>query len=543
MQRRVQNIAEGFVESAQKHASKTALIEAKSGVSIDFAALNERSDLYARFFSENGIQVKEPVMLMVRPSIDFICLTLALFKIGSPVILIDPGMGLRNVLRSIRRVQPRYLIGIPKAILFSKLFPSAFASLKKTFCYGRSFGVLGKDISRIQKKDNSRYPLYIPEDDDIAAIVFTTGSTGPPKGVRYDHSVLYAQLQLIQGYYQINAEDIDQPAFPLFALFSTALGACAVIPDLDPARPAKVDPVKFIESLQKYKVTYSFGSPAIWRVVSAYCVEAGVVLPALDKVLMAGAPVSYTILQSMRQILSSEAKVYTPYGATEGLPVCSIDYREILDETTAISRRGGGTCVGRALPGVDVRIIAPSDEVLFDIAQCRFLETGQVGEIIVKGGVVTKAYINDTEETLMAKIQDQSGFWHRMGDLGYIDDKKRLWFCGRKAHRVISEEQVFFPIPCEAIVNESKDVFRSALVGVKNYDNKTEPALILETESSFSGDQGLLIREIAALAAKNELTKDIRSFLIHPAFPVDIRHNAKIFREKLSVWAQKKLYP
>ena len=537
------NIADTFVNAAKENADKKAIIEAKSDRSITFNELNLKSDSYVDYFAHQGVCAGDVVMLMVKPSIEFICLTLALFKLGTPVVLIDPGMGFKNLLKCIERVEPEYLIGIPKALLFSRLFPKPFKTIKKRFCSGFSCGFFGRNISNIDATGGKEHKVYKPSENDLAAIIFTTGSTGPPKGVRYEHSIFSAQLKLIETFYKIGDKDIDQPAFPLFALFSTALGACAIIPDMDPTKPAQVDPAKFVHSLLKYNVSYSFGSPAIWRVVSRYCTDNKITLPSLSKVLMAGAPVPYDLLKSMVDILPSDGKVFTPYGATESLPVASIDYHEILSETMGLSRIGKGTCVGYSLPGIELRIVELSDDIIENIDNCSFLGANLIGEIIVRGGVVTKAYMNNAKETQLAKIQDGTGFWHRMGDVGYIDEIGRLWFCGRRAHRVVSGENTFYSVPCEAIVNEHPDIYRSALVAVITPGNTVIPVLIIEPAHHFKGDENTLLKQAQALSEKSHVTNSIKHFLVHKSFPVDIRHNAKIFREKLSIWAQQQMYP
>ncbi len=536
------NIADSFVKIAGHYGDKTAIIEAKNGSEITFRGLNQRADGYAAYFQNQGLQPGDVVTLMVTPSIDFICLSLALFKLGTPIVLIDPGMGYKNLLRCIERVAPTYLVGIPKALLFSKLFKKPFSSLKGSFCCGNSFGLLGEDISKNIVQDPPAYPVYSPGSEDLAAIIFTTGSTGPPKGVCYEHSIFSAQLRLIDEYYGIGASDVDQPAFPLFALFSAALGACSVIPDMDSTKPAQVDPVKFTSSIKKYGVTYSFGSPAIWNVVSKYCVRQNIVLASIEKVLMAGAPVPYELMGRVKSILPASAQVFTPYGATESLPIVSIESKEILAETYEMSRIGKGTCVGRPLPGVEIKTIELSDDVIEHFSEAKVVEEGEVGEIIVKGDVVTRAYMNNPEETKLAKITDGQTFWHRMGDVGYLDDKGRLWFCGRRAHRVVASQVTHYTIPCEAVVNEHQNVYRSALVGVKNRNRDVEPVLIVEPEKECE-NVDLLLGEVQLLAGKNGLTSEIKHFLCHRDFPVDIRHNAKIFREKLAIWAQKKIYP
>jgi len=534
-----QNIAETLREVAENYGDNIGLIEAKTGKSMTFSQLLRFSDGLAWYLNQHGVRTGDRVMLMVKPSADFICLTFALFKIGAPVILIDPGMGYKNLLRCIAGVRPKVFIGIPKAHIFYRLFPKTFATVTRSFCCGFSFGVFGCDITQKGSKIDRPYPVYQPKKDDLAAIIFTTGSTGPPKGVRYEHSIFVTQLDLIRDYYRITSKDVDQPAFPLFALFSAALGACSVIPDMNAAQPAKVDPEKFLSSIDRYKVTYSFGSPAIWNVVSRYCIDQKRTIASLQQVLMAGAPISGELIKRLTSILPDGAKIHTPYGATESLPIVSMEGKEILDTTWALTQVGRGTCVGRPLPGIDIKIIEISDTEIERFHEHLELPIGAIGEILVRGGVVTRAYDNNPEETKMAKIKDGKTFWHRMGDTGYLDEEGRLWFCGRRAHRVTTKKGVMFTIPCEAVINTHPDVFRSALVGIPSASEKDiqEPVFVIEQKKESKRNRQELLNEIKEIAAKSSLTKDIMYFRFHHGFPVDIRHNAKIFREKLAIWA------
>ncbi len=541
------NIGLTLQEVSAEKQNDNGLIEAATGKTLSFNELNRLSDSYSHYLTAKGVKAGDRVMLMVRPSAEFICLTFALFKIGAPVILIDPGMGYKNLLRCIARVKPKVLVGIPQAILFSKLFKKPFSTVELKICCGKSFGILGEDITKSGSKERDPFNVYTPKKDDLAAIIFTTGSTGPPKGVRYEHDLFSAQREHVKSYYGISQNDIDQPAFPLFALFSTSLGACAVIPDMDPTKPAQVDPQKFINSINKYGVTYSFGSPAIWNVVSNYCVEKNIVLDSVKKVLMAGAPVPGELLSRVKKTLPTDATIYTPYGATESLPIVSITGDEILDKTWEKSRVGKGTCVGRPLPGIEIKVIEISDTPIAKLQDAKEVKPFEIGEIIVTGNVVTRSYDNNEEETKLAKIYEQTGksdrLWHRMGDTGYLDDEGRLWFCGRRAHRVITKDKTLYTIPTEAIINELEDVFRSALVGVPDpvHAGKQIPVMIIEKKKLSKVSDEQLLMEAKELGKSNSLTSTIDNYLIHPAFPVDIRHNAKIFREKLSLWAEGKL--
>ncbi len=535
------NIAYRLSQVASKYGQKTGLVEVSSGRSLTFGQLDTLAAQYASYLDSQGVKAGMRVMLMVKPSADFICLTFALFRIGAPVILIDPGMGYRNLLKCIAGVKPDYLIGIPLVILFRTIFRKSFQTVKRSFSCGKLLGLAGTDIREKAKGPLPSKPLFEADNDSLAAIIFTTGSTGPPKGVRFEHSIFSAQLRYIKEYYKIGPDDIDQPGFPLFGLFSIALGACAVIPDMNPSQPARVNPEKFISSILKYKVTYSFGSPAIWNVVSNYCKSKKIRSSHLKKVLMAGAPVSGELIKRVYSLMEEDGKIYTPYGATESLPIVSIEGREILEKTWMKTRTGKGTCVGRPLPGIDVKVIEATSDRLVSITDCTELPAKEVGEIIVKGDVVTRCYENNHIETEMSKIADEEGFWHRIGDVGYFDDIKRLWFCGRKAHRVNSQKGIMDTIPCESIINEHPCVFRSALVGIDQDDGYEIPAVIVELNEEINRSNDIVLQEIRQLAENHINTREIKYFLIHPSFPVDIRHNAKIFREKLKVWAQRKL--
>jgi acyl-CoA synthetase (AMP-forming)/AMP-acid ligase II len=304
-------------------------------------------------------------------------------------------------------------------------------------------------------------------------------------------------------------------------------------------------------------VTSTFGSPAIWERVTAHCVEQGVELPGLRRVLMAGAPVPAHLHERFRSILAPGADSHTPYGATEALPVSSISGREVLAARAERPEPTAGTCVGRAVPGMQLRVIAISDAPIAEWDDGMALPPGQIGEICARGPSVTKSYIARPQSTALAKIRDGEAVWHRMGDLGYLDDQGRLWFYGRKSHRVETAAGPLYTEPVELVFNRHPAVFRSALVGVRqkaggpggtetgSQSARATPVVIVELRPGYSArtraERERLFGELRALGAEHAMTAGIDSFLIHPAFPVDIRHNAKIFREQLAAWAEKKL--
>ena len=508
---------------------------------LTFAQLDRLSGEYARGLTAVGIGRGCKTLLMVKPSLDFFALVFALFKAGAVPVMIDPGMGIDRMLHCIRASGPEAFIGIPAAHAMRVFRPAFFRSVKHYVTVGRRWFWGGATLRRLARR-GAGDPLSAARtgEDELAAVLFTTGSTGPAKGVEYTHGMFARQCRMIAEIYGVGADDIDLPAFPLFSLFSVGLGMTAVIPDMDATRPAAVDPRKIIEAVHNQGCTFSFGSPALWAKVSQYCADHGVKLPTLRKVLMAGAPVAARTHDNLlNKILPPGAETHTPYGATESLPVADMPGAEVLAETAGLTAQGKGTCVGRVVAGVELKIIRYIDAPIADISQIEELPQGQVGEIIVRGANVTRAYHRLPEATARQKIKDGDTVWHRIGDLAYLDEKGRIWFCGRAAHRVVTAAGEMYSVCCEAVFNQVPGVRRSALVGLGQPPAQT-PAIIIERETPENGRdvaEAELRPRLLTAAAANPLTQNIREFLFHPGFPVDIRHNAKINREQLAEWA------
>jgi olefin beta-lactone synthetase len=509
---------------------------------LTFLKLNEQCDRFAHGLRRAGIVPGTRVLLMVRPSLEFFALTFALFKIGAIPILIDPGMGWRGFMRCVQQAVPEALIGIPAAHVLRLVFRGVFRSVTIPITLGKRL-FWGGAALRDLKCSSAPFDVAPVSPEDLAAILFTTGSTGPAKGVQYTHGIFCAQTEILRREYDIGPGDIDLPCFPLFALFSTALGATAVVPDMDPSRPAHVDPMRIIEPILDQGVTYSFGSPTLWNRVGAYCVDHGVRLPTLRRILMAGAPVPGIVHKRLlTNVLPPGADTFTPYGATESLPVANFRGSEMLSDTLAATTEGAGMCVGKPIVDVTLKVIRITDAPIEAWDEGLLLPPGEIGEIVVKGQVVTRQYDHLPEATHLAKIHDGDSIWHRMGDVGYLDDTGRLWFCGRKAHRVETADGPLYTVRCEAIFNTHDAVYRTALVGVGPDRSVQTPVIIVETHpehvpnSPAARDE--LAEQLLAIGATSPLTRTIRRVLFHRSFPVDIRHNAKIKREQLAAWAQ-----
>jgi acyl-CoA synthetase (AMP-forming)/AMP-acid ligase II len=549
---------------------------------LSFAELDRVSDRYAWGLGAAGIGKGARVLSMVPAGIPLISLTFALLKLGAVPILIDPAMGRRNLAQCIEECAPEALIGVPRAHLAAAIFRRAFRSVRLKVNVGSRLLPLGDaNLADLSVPLSAPFPLEPAAPDDPAAIIFTTGSTGVPKGVLYEHGMFEAQVRLLRELFGVEPGEVEMPAFPLFALFNVALGCTSAIPPIDPTRPAACDPAAVVRFIQDQGVTSTFGSPAIWRNVTAHCIEHGVTLPTLRRVLMAGAPGPAELHGRFRQILAPGADTHTPYGATEALPVASISGGEVLAANAERQREMGedapaaGTCVGRPVPEVTLRIIPISDGPIERWDDSLPLPASEVGEIVVKGPAVTKSYVGRPGSTALAKIREGDEVWHRMGDLGYLDEQGRLWFYGRKSQRVVTAKGTLFTEPVELLFNRHPAVARSALVGVPGRGSgialrasfaiggrgagigregpggaevagaPLRPVVVVEPQDKAllrdRAGRERLLGELRGLAAATPMTAGIKDFLLHPSFPVDIRHNAKIFRERLAGWAARAL--
>jgi acyl-CoA synthetase (AMP-forming)/AMP-acid ligase II len=507
---------------------------------LTFRQLDHESDCLAHGLVSVGIQRGTRTILMVKPSIDFFTLIFSLFKVGAVPVVVDPGMGLRRMLACLAESRSEALIGIPLAHVLRILNPRSFKSVKRFVTAGKRWFWGGPTLAKLHLRPYKPYPVADTRASETAAVLFTTGSTGPAKGVVYTHGVFDAQVRTIRSHFGFTFDEIDLPTFPLFSLFDPALGITAIIPDMDPTRPAEVEPRKIVEAIRNQGVSQMFASPALLNRVGRFGKSQLIKLPSLKRVISSGAPVSPSIIKTFSTLLSKEAEIHTGYGATEAMPIMTIGSHEILSETLKLTEKGYGVCVGRPVEGVTVRIILISDDAVAQWSDDLLAADGEIGEIVVCGELVTRHYFDRPGDDALAKIPDGDCFWHRMGDVGWQDNKGRIWFCGRKNQRVVTPTKTYFTIPSEAIFNTHPQVFRSALVGIGPPGNQ-EPVICIELESdSQAADKPRLRAELLALAKTSLLTEKIETVLFHPKFPVDIRHNAKIFREKLAVWAQRK---
>jgi acyl-CoA synthetase (AMP-forming)/AMP-acid ligase II len=514
---------------------------------VSFAELDAISNQIAAGLHSMGLQPGTRLALMVPPGIEFVSFVFGLFKAGAVIILIDPGIGLRNMIRCLGEVQPAGVVGIAKAHLLRMIFSRQFRHCRTNVIVGSHWWPSCESANRFLLQQRSD-PVLVEaiSQQSPAAIIFTSGSTGTPKGVLYRHGVFLEQARMIQDYFGIRPGSVDVSGFPLFALFNVAMGTSTVFPRMDATRPAEINPLDFQDAVLRFDADQSFGSPALWNTVSRYAVKHGLSFPSIRRVLTAGAPVPGHVLSRVADVIHPQGQVFTPYGATEALPIACNDSRTILTETSVKTARGQGICVGRRFAGIQWKVIEISDDPIARLSDAVELPAGSIGELIVNGPIVTDQYVTRIESNPDHKIKDGDRFWHRMGDVGYLDDDQRFWFCGRKSHRVITQSQTLFTIVVEGIINTHPSIYRSALVGVGRPGDQI-PAIIVEPWPehwpSTRSNQHRLISDVREICQSHVQTAAITHVLLKRKLPVDIRHNAKIFREQLALWAAKYIKP
>lgn len=514
---------------------------ARYDVELTYAQLDARSDAIAAGLAKRGIARGTRCVVMVRPSPEFFLLMFALFKAGAVPVLVDPGIDRRALRQCLAEADAQAFIAIPLAHVARVLLRWARHARLRITTGARAF-LADDTLARVEADGANAGPqLADTQPDDVAAILFTSGSTGVPKGVVYRHRHFVAQVELLRAALGIREGEVDFPTFPPFALFGPALGLTSIIPDMDATRPAKADPRRLHAAIERFGVQQLFGSPALMRVLADH----GKPLPTLRRVTSAGAPVPADVAARMRALLPEDAGFYTPYGATECLPVAVVEGAE-LQHTRAATEAGAGTCIGRPVPPNDVRIIRIDDAAIAQWSDGLVAPAGIVGEITVAGPTATDTYFAREAQTRLAKIEEaladgSTRVVHRMGDVGYVDAEGRLWFCGRKTQRVETAQGPLYTEQVEPVFNVHPRVRRTALVGV-GAAGAQRPVLCVELAGGVSAEWPGIERELRDIGRGHVHTARIDTFLRHPAFPVDIRHNAKIGRETLAAWATKELH-
>jgi acyl-CoA synthetase (AMP-forming)/AMP-acid ligase II len=503
----------------------------------DFRTLDRESDALARGFVAAGVRAGDRAVLLIRPSLRFFAAVFALFKVGAVPVVLDPMMGRAALLACIERTAPRVVLGMPAVhALRVTLARRAFAAAEVCVTDGARWFWGGTTLAACRVEGEDPFPLADRAPGDDAAILFTSGSTGTPKGVASTQEMFAAQVEALRALLGVRPGETDLQCFAAFALFDLCLGLTSVVPRMDLSKPATADPADLAACFDAWSPDCAFASPIVWLHLAERLepLPDRPRFPSPRQVLTVGAAIPPWLHEDLRRLLPPGTQVFTPYGATEGLPVAAIGTDEILGETAARTLRGEGTCVGRLAPGAEVRIVRLTDDPLPAWSDDLLVPPGTLGEIVIGGLQVSPEYKDAPAANAASKIRDGERVLHRTGDVGWVDERGRLWFCGRKAHVIHTAAGPLGADAAEGIFNAEERVFRTAAIGVGPV-GRQRVALVVELRRGAGFDAALE----AALRARAEGTPVaglLARVLPHPGLPTDARHNSKIRREDLRPW-------
>ncbi|WP_440882115.1 fatty acid CoA ligase family protein [Tenacibaculum sp. C7A-26P2] len=493
---------------------------------------------FAEHLFDSGLRQGDKTIIMIKPSIELFALVFALFKVGAVPVIVDPGMGIKRLLHCYKTIKPTAFIGTRIPHIIKKFSPKTFKTI--TISILVKGNTLISKLSKPHKKNTHASEVAIAKTNKkaLAIINFTTGTTGPAKGVFFSYGMIEAMASMNYCVFKNSSKSINLVTVPLFGVLNILMGCTSILPYMDPTKPAKVNPRNIIKPILKFHVTSMFASPALLHQVSKFGVENNIKLYSLKSVISGGAPITTETLKNVTKLLTNSEKLNVTWGATEGLPLTTITGKKILNQTLDKTHKGYGSCIGKAVEGVKVKVIPITDEVITNLDQTQELGKNTIGELIVQGKNISPSYFDNPEATALHKIYDNGSFWHRTGDLGWIDKEEKVWFCGRKSHVVKSTAPIktLYPVQIEGIVNQHPEVYRSALIGIKTKSKSIKTIICIEltNNSTKKKSQVIIKSEILKMLSKIEKSEHINEVIFDSSLPVDIRHNSKIKRIELT---------
>ena len=478
-----------------------AITDAAANVSItrpDFAA---RVATYAEALHHRGVLRGERIAVLVPPSVDLIAVVYACWRIGAVAVIADRGLGLKGLKSAIRASRVSHVIGPVKAIAAARLLRWApRASMIQLSALASS--------PVVKKLEFVRAPE--PSADDLAAVLFTSGATGPAKGVRYTHRQLYAQRDALQKTYNITPSDTFVAAFAPFALYGPALGIATGLADMDVTSPGTLTAAALDDACRRVGATMVFASPAALANVVKTATTDMTHLRSVRLVMSAGAPVPIKTLQEV-SVLCPNAELHTPYGMTEALPVADVSLSDL-----ARIGSGRGVCVGKPVIGCDVRIDHDTSELL---VSAPWMSAGY-----------DSLWLTQHNARPVVITDGHTVTWHRTGDVGHIDGEGNVWIEGRMVHVIHSARGPITPVPLEIAAEALPNVVRAAAVGV----GPTDVQQIVMVVETVNGTEGPADTELTHAVRQALAPLTIASVWITQKLPVDIRHNSKIDRTAVS---------
>lgn len=549
------NLADIVLDVARKDPERIAVIDldgfdsrGKRRYSYhSYRELSADAEAVAPGLREIGIAERTRIVFMAPPGYEASVIGVALTRVGAATVWIDTAVGYRNITERLGRVGIEAFFGIPIAHLGRLIFGWGPRRLRKLIVTGKPGFPGAHSVATLRRKAPAEPPPPQLTPEDPAAILYTTGSTGPAKPALYKQKNFCRLFRQAHRSWRFDPEKelpVDFAVFPAFLFIPISAGGTMVVPPINfvTQGPADVDPRALLEVINDCGVRSMFGSPVLLENMGRYARERGIKTPSLKHVVGAGDVIKAPAKKLLLEMMAPGGEVYANYGATEAMPTTEISARETLKETWPKTVQGAGICVGRPLPGVELKIISIVEGPVESMVQAEELGRGEIGEILVRSKYISPLYYNEAESTRKNKIVDGDGeIWHRYGDTGYIDERGRLWVCGRVGHRVKTARGPLFPLICESIFETHPQVQRCGLVGVPGKEGERAVACIELKPGCRHRERTRIREELLALAAGYEVTGCIEHLLFKSSLPVDPRHNSKIERPALARWAARQM--
>ncbi|MFP5489678.1 MAG: alpha/beta fold hydrolase [Acidimicrobiia bacterium] len=525
--------ASTLVDTHGDLGARLAVVDA-DGSSIDFVEFAARVDGTAQGLVAAGVQPGERVAVMVPPGVDLAVALFAWWRAGAVIVLIDSGLGPRGMSAAIAAANPDHLIGIPKALAAARALGWPGRPISTIELDPARRRVLGTAADLPGLRSTSAELPDVPRADDVAAVVFTSGATGPSKGVVYTHGQLEAQRDALVGLYDITHDDRLVAAFAPFALYGPAIGIPSIVPDMDVAAPGTLTAAALGDAVAAIEATMVFASPAalanVVRTADGLTPAHRSAFGRVRLLLSAGAPVRPALLRAAADLFPS-AVARTPYGMTECLPVADIDLASIESASG-----GDGVCVGHPLPGVDVRV-RPLDGLGRPVGELTDAPD-VVGEVVVRAPHARQGYDRLWHTEFRAS---QPTGWHVTGDVGHLDRHGRLWIGGRLGHVITTAAGPVTPVRPEQAIESIDGVTMAAVVGVGPIGDQQVVAVVQRDVRRPQVADLELTDRVRHVTAGPVGRVDVVAVFEVPALPVDRRHNSKIDRTRVAAWAERAL--
>ncbi|MGY1698225.1 alpha/beta fold hydrolase [Geodermatophilus sp. SYSU D00766] len=514
---------------AGRAADASPAVVTVGGTAVTWAQLARRVEHLAAGLAAAGVRPGQRVALLLEPSPDLTAAVYAVWRAGAAVVVADKGLGFAGMRRALRGAAADHVLGAAPGLLAARamgLPGTRIAAGPLTPARRRALGA-AHDLAELEERGRSApVPPEAPPDTD-AAVVFTSGATGPAKGVVYTQRQVGAQLDLVRRTYRLTPDDALVAAFAPFSILGPGLGIASAVPDVDVTAPGTLTAAELADAAAAVDATVVFAAPAALRRVAATAAEltAGqrAALARVRLLMSAGAPVPAALLRSLRDVLPA-AEAHTPYGMTEALPVTDVSLGEIER-----AGDGEGVCVGRPVAGVEVRVSPLSATGAADGPL-----TGVVG---VTGEVCVRApHVKDRYDALWAteRAASRDPGWHRTGDVGHLDDEGRLWIEGRLAHVVPTAGGVVTPVGVEQRVEGLPGVSAAAAVGVGPAGAQVVVVVVVPAEPARRGRRLAVAGDELAAAVRAAAGVDVAAVLVARSLPVDVRHQSKVDRTALA---------